>query len=184
MANNTLDLGKVSAVEGEDLSVLEHVTYNSEKGQLDSDCPVVETMEDYSFEAILSDEQFEMEYIYAGIVKNGNKLTFVICGNITKLVNTASGDNMDLGNFNIPASIGAKLFPYQLSGINVLSNGLLQLASSFTQYVNVPSLTFKQSGRQISNRLYNVNSLMEKDTKYLFRLEKTFLLSDNLVSNE
>ena len=142
---------------------------------------IIENMSGYSFTPTASTEQFTINVVYAGICKNGNKLTYVIFASITRLA-SVTGDNISLGKFNIPASVGAKLYPYTISGIsNVLMNRLENLASGYKDYEEVPSLVFKISGVQIGANLYDVNAKLTQDTEYIVRQEVTFLLGENLA---
>ena len=166
----------ITALEGQDVEL------NSlDATALITGGEIVEKMSGYSFTPTTSTEQFTINVVYAGICKNGNKLTYVIFASIKRLA-SVTGDNIPLGRFTIPASVGSKLYPYTISGIsNVLMNRLENLASGYTAYEEVPSLIFKVSGTQIGGNLYNVNSKLTQDTEYIIRQEVTFLLNDNLA---
>ena len=139
---------------------------------------IVELMEGYSFTKG-SSANFTYDYKYAGVVKNGNKLTFAIAVGITRTA--SANDNYGLGTFTIPSAIGAKLFPITLGGIdNVLDNKIIPAAAAYDTYKNVPLLTLKTSGTTLLVSAYSSSSLT-LNTKYFYRYEVTFLLSDNLA---
>ena len=140
---------------------------------------IIEDMTGYSFTKEASTSTYTISYSYAGVVKNGNKITFVIAGTITRL-DTYTGQT-NLGMFNIPASIGAKLFPYSLSPFtDILENKKLSFWSSWAGEKTAPCLTRKNSSTQILPVTYI--SDLTLNTSYVFRYEATFLLSDNLAS--
>ena len=109
----------ITALEGLDISV----------GSLDADglvtgAEIVEKMSGYEFDASIA--HADVSIVYASVVKNGNKITFVIFGNVAPTEDITSGD-INLGAFNIPTTIGAKLYPYTQSWMtNVLSATLIK----------------------------------------------------------
>lgn len=143
---------------------------------------IIENMSGYSFEQTASTAEFTINTVFAGIVKNGNKLTYVIFASVKRL-GTVTGNNISLGKFVIPLTVWNKLYPYTISGIpNVLMNRLENLASGYTSYINVPSLVFKAPGSKIGSNLYDVNTQLVQDTEYIIRQEVTFTLNDNLAA--
>ena len=143
---------------------------------------IVETMSGYSFLKADSNAERLINYIYAGICKNGNKLTFVINAETTRLASITS-DNIVLGRFVVPVSVGNLLFPSTTIGLsNVLKLGRIYAGSSFYQGIEIPYVIYKTSSNTIEVRLYSPNSSMDLNTLYNLRLEATFLLNDNLAS--
>lgn len=114
--------------------------------------------------------------VYVGAVKTGNKLTLVICGQVTPTSQTA----LSLGNFKIPADVGAKLIPYQLGAELFLDNKAIHLFSTNTNAVQILADCQKTSNTTIRFAL-RFNQNVSIGTTYLFRYEITFLLSDNLA---
>lgn len=114
--------------------------------------------------------------VYVGAVKTGNKLTLVICGQVTPTSQTA----LSLGSFKIPADVGAKLIPYQLGAELFLDNKAIHLFSTNTNAVQILADCQKTSSTTIRFAL-RFNQNVSIGTTYLFRYEITFLLSDNLA---
>lgn len=142
---------------------------------------IIENMTGYSFLKTTSAD-LTITYSYAGVVKNGNKITFAIAG----IINFSAIPDLDLaqlGRFQIPSSVGAKLFPFSLSGVDALSNSRLELATNYYTYKVAPLLVVKNSNTEIAARIYALSGLsLSLNTNYYFRFESTFLLSDNLAS--
>lgn len=140
---------------------------------------IVEKMVGYSFYKTASTSDFELSYNYASVCKTGNKITFAIFGNLKRLSETLLS-NVRLGIFNIPSTIGKKLYPIQLSGINTLGTILTNFANGITAKNEHALSVFKNSDTQISVFLYDFGSF-EVGTNYTFRFEMTFLLNDNMA---
>ena len=181
MANNQVDLGKVTPVEGEDLSVLEHVTYNSEKDQLDSDKPLVEIMTGYSF-SIGAKNNITITNIYTSVSKNGNKLTFVSFVQLTR-TGTVENDWCNIGTFTIPNNINSKLYPFEITGSNrVLDARQISCWNSLYTAPKYVSAFFNKNPYSPTPyiEVHGINNL-ELNTDYFARFEYTLLLSDNLA---
>lgn len=135
---------------------------------------IIENMSGYSFE-----KSNEVEVEYAGVCKNGNKITFSIFGHkeVTESVN-----QLGVGTFIVPASIYNAIVGGFTSGAYCdIKN--LYLATAFNEGISKPALMFKSNQNQLSVNIYNTSDLTINST-YYFRYEVTFLLSDNLISNE
>lgn len=138
---------------------------------------IIENMSGYSFVKV---ESFSWNSIYSGACRNGNKITFVIFGDITK----NDTYNAELCHFLIPNSVGEKLYPYTKGGINnVLYNNTLNIFPN-TSITSEPKTIYfdigKSGNTRINFNLRNLNTL-DSETVYQFRIEVTFLLSDNLA---
>lgn len=140
---------------------------------------IVEKMSGYSFNKTASTSDFELSYNYASVCKTGNKITFAIFGNFKRL-SEALLSNVRLGIFNIPSTIGEKLYPIQLSGINTLGTILTNFANGITAKNEHALSAFKMNNTQIGIFLYDF-SAFEVGTNYVFRFEMTFLLSNNMA---
>lgn len=136
---------------------------------------IIENMSGYSFEKGANDN-YIYEFIYAGVVKTGNKITFVLALNLTK--QSGAGANPTLGNFTVPTGVLEKLFPTQIGTYSFLDVKLLPIFKSHTEYVSVPAFITK--GASLSFVISN-SANMVQDTKYYVRYEATFLLSESLV---
>ena len=89
-----------------------------------------------------------------------------------------------LGNWTIPQSVGEKLIPYTLSGQSSVDNKNIPLFSSTSSTGNFKSITInKNSNTELQGYMYTISNL-NLNTDYVFRVESTFLLSENLVPQE
>ena len=198
---NSIDAGLIKQVSGFSIDASQHliVTYNDGSstdlgaifngnvniaGNLTADS-IIENMSGYSFTKSTGQATILTKtYNYVGAVKNGNKLTLVVFFSLTMLQDLAANNSIALGNFVIPASIGAKLFPYtQGAFADVLDFKDILVADNST---TLPSGTGKAYITKGSNQLLYLNlypaiNLVTGKT-YNGRIEATFLLSDSLVS--
>lgn len=138
---------------------------------------IVETMTGYSF-IPQSPSDVEIENIYCGICKNGNKLTIVYAFNITAQ-STYLGYK-SLCQFGLPSSIGAKLVPVRIGSYDYVDFKVLKCAKTINSVVDATAYIAKNSNTNIQLSL-NLDNL-EQLEKYYVRFEATFLLSDNLIS--
>lgn len=141
---------------------------------------ITENMSGYAFTKRTVTADFDLDYAYAGVVKNGNKITFAICA---KIVNHSIGAGaFNIGRFDIPSAVGSKLFPVSIGGINnALSTKNINLTSTAYSVNTKVATVFKISDTQIQVNLYGLDGLAP-ETEFLLRYEETFLLSDNLAS--
>ena len=146
-------------------------------GEINPSIPVVELMTGYTAD-FMEETGYTFEDVYVGAVKNGNKLTFVVACNITK---TSSGatNYASLLEFNIPSDIGAKLYPVQVGAYNFLSLDKINIFSELTNSVEVTTYFNKSNNTSIDLRFLGTN--LEVNTKYYYRYETTFLLSDDIT---
>ena len=140
---------------------------------------IIENMSGYSYsKAATENVTFDEQYV--GAVKNGNKLTLVIFTEITKTA--TQNDYTNIGEITLPSSVASQIVPYTQSiSNNVVECKQIQaaLSTSLTTFVNMDLLV-----RKVGNTiLFSIrpNNLVA-DSKYLARIEITFLLSDNLAS--
>lgn len=147
-------------------------------GNLTADS-IIENMSGYSF--TIRDDQAaygELTAIYAGAVKNGNKLTLVLFANWRVISKHGS---LSLCYFTIPLGVAAKLYPYTYGSYdNVLDNRKVNT-------VQISDATYVEANtfiRKYTDKLYiliNDTNMVVGQT-YNFRVEATFLLSDSLAS--
>ena len=196
---DTIDAGLIKQVTNFSISPSQHliVNYNDGtstdlgaifsgnvniSGNLTADS-IVENMSGYtfSFRTAGIPSGITVNLMYAGIVKNGNKLTFVIFGDITR-TDTAGGSYLaEAFSFTIPYDVASKLYPDTIVGWpDVLALNEIPLFSSNTNNVKKAHMV-RKSGNVIMNSLFQVDTLTLNE-KYVFRIEQTFLLSDNLAS--
>lgn len=144
---------------------------------------IIENMSGYTFSGQpTSDAERSIEMVYAGIVKNGNKLTAVIALNITRIATITSA--LTLGAFGIPADVASKLFPTNIAGYNVLALSHGKAVEDFTGNGQDLTASFFKGTNSFYGGCYSTSQLnnLTLNTKYYFRAEITFLLSDNLAS--
>lgn len=165
------------AIDG-DLSVSGDIEGDSISGN-----EIVEKMTGYSFENT-DIENLTKEYIYSGVVKNGNKLTFALALNLTR-TGSVSSTIPELGRFVIPASISSKLYPTSI-GVYGSILGFIVIYGIASDDKKEISVIFDKQGTtklQMLGAENTINSLTQ-NKKYFVRIEATFLLSDNLIPNE
>lgn len=152
--------GNLSCV---DLNATGNVTGNS----------IIENMSGYSF---LPNSSID-ETIYAGVVKNGNKITFCLFVRFT-----ADGSAKPVGTFNIPSAIGAKIYPTQYgTDTNWVDTKQITASVSASQGTSFVARMYKNSNTQF---IVNFRTdQLTSGTQYVARYEVTFLLSPNLAGN-
>ena len=167
---NNISAAAVSAIAG---ATIAPANVNA-SGAITGDS-IIENMSGYAF--VISGAA-GLTISYAGVVKNGNKITYAIAGSYTK---QAGATNVLLGSFNNPQSIYNKLFPSQIT--NAIDNKIIGFVRGTANIVNCYAATEKTSSGlgRISTTVYGIGSLTDGVT-YDFRYEVTFLLSDNLVA--
>lgn len=141
---------------------------------------IIENMTGYSF-SLMSPADLTENITYAGVVKNGNKITFAISGtiNITNVANVSE----NLAYFTIPTSIANKLYPVSITGLGAVLDekrvSFIDIANNSIIDKNV--YLFKNNYGSLFVSLLGTGS-MTAGHDYFFRYEVTFLLSDNLAS--
>ena len=141
---------------------------------------IIENMSGYSAE-LSTKTNLTIENIYTGAVKNGNKLTLVIALNLTRTGDVGSGQVISI---SIPSDVGAKLYPVNVGGNDILDAKKINALTTFYTGVNLSSFIGKASNTllQLFIATGELNSNLELNTKYYYRYEATFLLSNNLAS--
>lgn len=145
---------------------------------------IIEKMNGYAA-ALSSQTGWTYEKVYCGVCKNGNKLTFVLCINLTKTDGDVSND-LTLCNFSVPSSVGAKLYPVSIGGYNFLAyDRVVAFASVTDSTLNKNCDQFWRKGDATNvNCGISFRETPVVDTTYFVRLEATFLLSDDLIPQE
>lgn len=142
---------------------------------------IVENMSGYSFDKA-EDANATRTYYYAGAVKTGNKITFVIFVDmILKVDANISGPKIDCGSFNIPKNVADKLYPVSIG----LGQALASTAVfANTNYINTGKIVYASVVKISSTRInfsFYVPDSTPTNTRLTIRLENTFLLSDSLA---
>ena len=189
---NTIDAGLVKQVSSFVINASQHlvVSYNDGStadlgaiftgnvniaGNFTADS-IIENMSGYSYTAPTpSDPDITITKKYAGVVKNGNKITIVVAGEISSVANK-SAISVYTGRFYIPTAIGQKLFPMLSSEVLDMKQTALFL-NDYT-YTPILSVVYKRNNATLEG-LISLSSLTANIT-YAFRQEVTFLLSDSL----
>ena len=142
---------------------------------------IIESMSGYSATLGTSTEYYNIENVYQGVVKTGNKITFVSAVNFTKI--SYQGDVL-LANFTIPEKVGQKLYPVASSGSLQYILSLQKVNALNTLRITAQVDVCLEKGDNTSLNVYILSNDMpslEANEKYYLRLEATFLLSDNLI---
>ena len=137
---------------------------------------IIENMAGYAF-ATESPSNWTFEYVYASAVKNGNKVTLVLCMNLTK---AAGASNFPaVGTFTIPTAVYNKLYPTRIGDYSWLDVRVLNVFSTENNSVAMPIRMSKGTTGKVGIQI-NATNLVE-GTSYYARYEVTFLLSDSLL---
>ena len=138
---------------------------------------IIENMSGYSV-SIPTETGITNTPVYAGIVKNGNKLTLVYACKITKA--SGGSNNPYIADFNIPEAIGSKLYTTLVGGFSFLDNKKITIFTDHISGSDVYAWIEKASNQKLRMEI-SIPAITE-DTPYYVRYEATFLLSDNLAS--
>lgn len=145
-----------------------------DEAEISAQKPVVEVMTGYSFYGNAS----IVSPAYAGVVKNGNKITFSIAGSIATEGTLPGSGEIVLGYFSMPLAIGSKLIP--ISGIRLAAVGVMLVRNLYSAPTSSVALVNKDSGTSL--RISILTNTLSVSTSYEFRFEITFLLSENLAA--
>ena len=145
---------------------------------------IIENMSGYSYSDYTSDETCSVTPIYVGVVKNGNKVSFVVFGRITRK-DTITGRPI-LGKITMPKAVMDKLYPTTLFGESLLMAENYPVTNESNGSATGTLLLVRKDGTTNITLLIGTSSAnnLTLNQAYLFRIEKTFLLSDNLVPSE
>lgn len=139
---------------------------------------IIENMSGYSFTPESGNAAIGLDLQYVGVVKTGNKLTFVLAGNMTRNADTPF--NRAAGKFTIPLAVSSKLIANDLGAID---NRTILYFNSATNYKTLTARMFKTGQQTIQVQLFSVgDSALTINTAYYWRYEATFLLSENMIS--
>lgn len=142
---------------------------------------IIENMTGYRFEN-KAPSNSGINISFASCVKNGNKITFVIAGNVTRNENTPY--NAPIGQFICPTSIMDKIYPLVSGGATIDIKDIVFIKANDLAGPNV-----KLTGQLGKNDNYGItlqviaigSSSLALEQNYIFRYEVTFLLSNNLA---
>ena len=140
---------------------------------------IIENMSGYSFVSAPV-TNLTKEIIYAGVVKNGNKITFVIFARLTKTASITN--NFGVGTFTCPMSVMNKIYPTLIGGVNFVEAKQVYLASAYNAGITLNGYVEKTGGGSQLAFYLNGGDDMADNTDYVVRFELTLLLSDSLAS--
>ena len=141
---------------------------------------IIEIMTGYAFHPSTK-TNITITQVYAGIVKNGNKLTLVQFLSLERTGDVA-GNYAQIGQFDMPLAVRNKLYPYTIAGeANTLDYRLLNAFNKSTAS-NVSLGCFCQKNSDGASVTLNKLDTLTLNTEYVLRVELTFLLSENLAA--
>ena len=144
---------------------------------------IIEDMAGYSYIAPPATAGITVDVVFAGAVKNGNKVTFVLAMELTR-TDTISATNLSIGTFVIPTAVGSKLYPSTIGSGDYLD---VKKVTAYKQAWSGYDITC-YTGKSSNGAIYMIaltqgmNDNFTLNTKHYARYEVTFLLSDPLNS--
>jgi len=135
---------------------------------------IVETMNGYSFTKGTTDKG-TFNYVYVGMVKNGNKLTIVNAFTFQK--NEGATGGLYAGRFIMPNSVASKIIPFTGT---LVTTAKVQAIASLSDQVTIDVSFVKNDIISLNTSVREIRELDATKTYYI-RQEATFLLSDSLV---
>ena len=168
---STSDLG---AIFSGNVNVAGNFTANS----------IIENMVGYSFETPTMPTNLTADFVYAGVCKNGNKLTFAVAVVLEK-VGTVTIAPFTIGRFFIPNTISQKLYAVDFFGPGNyrIANEVVQLFANGYTKIDTFVYTSKGANSDVFIKL-DASTLvnMTDNVPYYVRYDVTFLLGDNMAS--
>lgn len=141
---------------------------------------IVENMSGYSIEKVFPSSYGSLSLDYAGVCKNGNKITFAVAGKIIYNSTGINNGGANIINFIIPEEIGQKLFPTNIGNqSNLLYLSTVNMYGENNTFTAGRGRVTKNNNTTLPFLIYSAG--MSTDLTYSFRIEATFLLSDNLA---
>lgn len=151
-------------------------------GELTAD-EIVENMEGYSA-SLIGDSALTIEPLYTGVVKNGNKLTFAVSANVTR---TAYAGVRSFFSFAVPKEVNDLLVPFEGNVFDVKAvDFYYDFGSDFSATKKVTSFASMTKGTGDNPAIFmrvNFDGLTN-NVKYFVRIECTYLLGENLVTQD
>ena len=141
---------------------------------------IIENMSGYGFTKGVDTSDISYEFVYAGAVKNGNKVTFVLAFAFTP---ASSGTKyLYSGSFTgIPSNVFDNIYPFDINGVPFCdSKQVLAVNTGSGSDIVSNARMFKNGVGLMATRITVPNVVANE--KYYVRYETTFLLSENLAS--
>ncbi len=144
-----------------------------------SGAEIIEKMSGYGYrhESVI-DVKGTYTHVYTGVVKNGNKLTFV---NAFKLYLTAtSTGTVYCDTFLVPEDIGNKIFTAFPASSNLVNSRKISAFAAAADIAEITSYCVKNSPVSLT---FGIDlSGLDAKKEYYIRQELTILLSDDLAA--
>ena len=167
----------ITALEGQDIAPKDIAA----TGDITADS-IIENMSGYTASCPVTTEHRAVNNIYVSVCKNGNKITFVMFGSVTLLDEDITPEQATFTfTFGIPSEVGSKLYPFQVGTgyyLDIFIVPTIQKDDWTKGTMNVDVVKVSNTAISFVATVYGMTLNKEK----YFRIEKTFLLSDNMAS--
>ena len=138
---------------------------------------IIENMSGYS----ISNKNAKATFNYAGVVKNGNKLTIALFLSIQLEEDLGVNLPFTICHINLPLSVANKLTTTTIEGVQNIVNNQKQVVNYALNGMQEANLITYRYGQTLILNLSPLSTPMLASRSYLTRIEMTFLLSDNLA---
>lgn len=145
---------------------------------------IVENMTGYSLTKCTPPTNVTYNFLYGGIVKNGNKLTCACALIVNSTSDIAGLTSLQICDFIVPSNIATKLYGIDIgTTTNCLgSSSSVSFYQGDLSFKSAKMVYLKRGDTHIKCICYPTETL-EANINHLLRFEITFLLSDNLAGN-
>lgn len=138
---------------------------------------IIENMSGYS----ISNKNANATFNYAGIVKNGNKLTIALFFNFKLSEDLNVNIPFTICNINLPLDVANKLKTSAIEGVQNIVNNQKQVVNYALNGMQEANLITYRYGQSLVINLSPLETPMLATRDYIARVEMTFLLSDNMA---
>lgn len=173
-----LNNGLEAQGEIESLNGIRTPVITADEAEIAAQKPIVEVMTGYSYTQPVD---ARASVVYAGVCKNGNKITFVVAGNIGDSDNEIpSGTSFHLGTFKLPLAIGQIIFAMSVSYCDI-KDGIIANSENSRVQVMFGATKIGGSDEYLRPFVYFPSAVAASNPR-AFRYEVTFLLSENMAA--
>lgn len=170
----------VGAIAGQNIAPAS-ITATSISGISITADSIIENMSGYTFSKASAGLAPLITLTYIGVVKTGNKITFVCAGSLSGGDSGISAYSViSIGNFGIPSAIGSKLYPMPNAGSYLSIQKITMYEASPNSSKTLDAFIQKNSNTSLNASIATVTETVAANKIYDFRFECTFLLSDSL----
>lgn len=144
---------------------------------------ITEDMNGYGITKNTPPTDVTYDFIYGGIVKNGNKLTCACVVNVNSTSEIGKLTAMNICDFVVPSDVASKLYGFDIGSTTgcLGANASVSFFEGTISFTSARMVFLKRSTNHIRCLCYPETAL-SADVDHLLRFEITFLLSDNLAS--